>query len=135
MIPDNRLAQLFDQVKQGQVNSCLYHNTAVPPSLYSDHICERDNFPLHIASELDKHSDEVWYLQFSHDGSMLATAGKDQAVLIYDISTLSIIHRLMDHDKEVTHITWSPDDSKLISCSMDQNARVWDVAVSQRVLC
>jgi WD repeat-containing protein 26 len=79
--------------------------------------------------ELDSHSDEVWYLEFSHDGSKLATASKDQTVMIYETGTFTILHRLTDHAEKVTYVTWSPDDSKLISCSMDNKARVWDVSV------
>ena len=69
MIPDRRLAHLFDQVKQGQINNCLYHNTAASPSLYADHMCERDDFPLRTLAELKAHSDEVWCLRFSNDGT------------------------------------------------------------------
>ena len=129
MIPEHRLAQLLDQVKQSQINDCLHHNSAIPPSLYSDHMCDRDNFPLRTMFELDSHSDEVWYLKFSHDGTKLATASKDRTVLIYETRTFNVLHRFTDHDKEVTYITWSPDDSKLISCSMDNKARVWEVSV------
>jgi WD repeat-containing protein 26 len=129
MIPEHRLAHLLNQVKQSQINNCLYHNTGVPPSLYSDHMCDRDNFPLRTMFELDAHSDEVWYLEFSHDGTKLATASQDRTVLIYETATFTILHRLTDHDNEVTYITWSPDDSKLISCSKDHKARVWDVSV------
>lgn len=80
--------------------------------------------------ELDSHSDEVWYLEFSHDGTKLATASKDQTVMIYETEKFRLLHRLTDHDKEVTYITWSPDDTKLISCSMDNKARVWETSVS-----
>ncbi len=129
MIPEHRLAHLLKQVKQSQINNCLYHNSAMPPSLYSDHMCDRDNFPLRTMLELDNHADEVWYLEFSHDGTKLATASKDRTVLIYETGTFTVLHRFADHDKEVTYITWSPDDSKLISCSMDHKARVWEVSV------
>jgi WD repeat-containing protein 26 len=129
MIPEHRLAHLLNQVKQSQINNCLYHNTPMPPSLYADHMCDRDNFPLRTMLELDSHSDEVWYLEFSHDGSKLATASKDQTVMIYETGTFTILHRLTDHAEKVTYVTWSPDDSKLISCSMDNKARVWDVSV------
>jgi WD repeat-containing protein 26 len=130
MIPDHRLARLLDHVKQGQINDCLYHNTAFAPSLYADHMCDRNKFPLRTMVELDVHTDEVWYLEFSHDGTKLATASKDQSVTIYETETFTILQRLTDHEKAVTYITWSPDDSKLISCSMDHKARVWEVVVS-----
>lgn len=129
MIPDHRLAHLFNQVKQGQINNCLYHNTAAGPSLYADHMCDRDNFPLRTLIELKGHSDEVWCLRFSNDGSKLASASKDKVVLIWDSYTHQLLKRLLDHEREVTNLAWSPDDSKLISCSMDQKARLWDISV------
>ncbi|KAI9035816.1 WD40 repeat-like protein, partial [Aspergillus affinis] len=127
MIPDNRLAILLNHVKQNQINQCRYHNTASPPSLYSDHTCDRNDFPLRTGIELNQHSDEVWYCQFSHDGTKLVTAGRDHSVIIYDTTTFAVIHKLMDHDDGVAHASWSPDDTKLITCSQDKKARVWNV--------
>jgi WD repeat-containing protein 26 len=131
MLRDHRLVELLDQVKRSQINDCLYHNTSVPPSLYSDHICDRDNFPLRTMLELDHHTQEVWYLQFSPDGRWLATASQDASVMIYDTSAFTVSHRLTGHDKEVTYLSWSPDSSKLISCSKDTKARVWDVVTGR----
>lgn len=131
MIPDHRLAVLLDHVKQNQINQCRYHNTSAPPSLYSDHVCDRSDFPLQPTIELTRHSDEIWYVEFSHDGSKLATASKDRSVIIYDTSTFSVIHKFLEHDEPVAYATWSPDDSKVITCSQDKKAKVWDIEVSQ----
>ncbi|KAH8430680.1 uncharacterized protein LDX57_008342 [Aspergillus melleus] len=134
MIPDNRLAILLNHVKQNQINQCRYHNTASPPSLYSDHMCDRNDFPLRTGIELNQHSDEVWYCQFSHDGTKLVTAGRDHSVIIYDTTTFAVIHKLMDHDDGVAHASWSPDDTKLITCSQDKKARVWNVETGRCLL-
>ena len=130
MIPQHRLAILLDHVKSTQINNCLYHNTAESPSLYSDHMCDRNDFPLEVNVDLNHHSDEVWYCEFSHDGSKLVTAGKDHNVLIYDTTDFSVLHQLTDHEKGVAFASWSPDDTKLITCSQDNKARVWSVEVS-----
>lgn len=130
MIRDHRLAELLDQVKRSQINNCLYHNTSITPSLYSDHLCDRDDFPLRTMLELDHHTHEVWYVQFSHNGRWLASAG-GEFIIIYDTTSFTILHRLQGHTKEVTYVAWSPDDSKLVSCSLDTNARVWDVATGR----
>ncbi|KAJ5706619.1 hypothetical protein N7488_006420 [Penicillium malachiteum] len=127
MIPQHRLALLLDQVKQAQINNCMYHNIAHPPSLYSDHSCDRTDFPLEIGASLTQHTDEVWYCGFSHDGTKLVTAGSDKMVLIYDTRDFSIIHKLHDHGSGVAFASWSPDDSKLITCSQDKKARLWNV--------
>jgi WD40 repeat protein len=133
MIPDNRLATLLDHVKQNQINQCLYHNTAQSPSLYSDHMCDRDDFPLGTKLELNKHTDEVWHCQFSHDGTKLVTAGRDSNVIIYDTSTFSVLYILGEHKNGVAHAVWSPDDTKLITCSRDSTARVWSTEVCSKL--
>ncbi|KAI1926513.1 hypothetical protein LOZ64_000279 [Ophidiomyces ophidiicola] len=134
MIPQHRLAALLDQVKQGQINRCLYHNTAETPSLYSDHMCDRAQFPREAVTELSHHTDEVWYLEFSHDGTKLATASRDRSVIIYDAKTFNLLHRLEDHTGPVAFTTWSPDDTKLISCCQDYRARLWDADTGRCIL-
>lgn len=134
MIPPHRLAVLLDQVKQNQLNRCLYHNTAAAPSLYSDHMCDRSDFPTQATVELNQHTDEVWYLEFSHDGTKLATASRDRSIIIYDTRTFNVIHRLEDHGGPVAFAAWSPDDTKLISCCQDCKARLWDVEVSDYIV-
>lgn len=129
MVPTHRLAVLLDYVKRNQINQCLYHNSPSPPSLYSEHLCDRNDFPLRPTVELSPHSDEVWYCEFSHDGTKLVTTSQDCSVVIYDTSTFSVLHKLLYHDKGVAYASWSPDDSKLITCSQDHRACVWDVEV------
>ncbi|RHZ70052.1 hypothetical protein CDV55_107954 [Aspergillus turcosus] len=114
MIPNNRLAILLDHVKQNQIN--------------------QNDFPLRTAVELSQHSDEVWYCQFSHDGSKLVTAGRDRHVYIYDTTNFSVYRQLEKHEEGVAHVSWSPDDTKLITCSQDKKARVWSVETGRCLL-
>jgi len=132
MIPEHRLAVLLDEVKESWIDNCLYHNTAASPSLYVDHMCDRENFPLTTVLELRDHTDEVWHLAFSNDGSRLATASKDHTVIIYDTTSFKPLHTLPDHASGVCYIAWSPDDSKLITCthSPDSCSRIWDTRVT-----
>ena len=130
MIPEHRLANLLTQVKDNQVLNCLYHNTAEWPSLYHDHRCEHDQLPLQTLLELDQHTDEVWYLQFSHDGTKLATAGKDTKIYIYDTESFRVTKILSEHREPVAYLSWSRDDSRLVTCSQDKTARIWDTHVS-----
>lgn len=135
MIPEHRLSVLLDEVKNSWIADCLYHNTASSPSLYLDHNCERDDFPTKAVLDLRHHKDEVWFLQYSNDGTKLASTSKDTTIIIYDTTSYKVLHHLKDHaDSGVTHLAWSPDDTKIITCcSQPENAaRIWDVRVSFR---
>lgn len=127
MIPEHRLAELLTQVQEHQVTHCLYHNSHDWPSLYADHQCGRDEFPMHDTATLDDHTDEVWMVEFSNNGQYLATASQDTTCRIYDTTTFQLVHTLADHNEPTTYIAWSPDDSKLLTCSQDCHFKVWDV--------
>ncbi|KAB8360907.1 hypothetical protein FH972_024640 [Carpinus fangiana] len=126
MIPEHRLAELVNKVKENEMACCEYHNTTKWPSLYTDHRCSRDDFPLDLQIELKQHKDEVWVIKFSHDGTRLATASKDQTVKIYEMNQFSVVHTLKEHSAPVAFVAWSPDDTKIITCSQDKSAKLWD---------
>lgn len=132
MIPEHRLAVLLNQVQSQQIDQCLYHNTATPPSLYHDHTCEEAGFPSHVYETLKDHSDEVWYIEFSHDGTMLATASSDNTVNIYDtvrwnkIVTLSDTRAISDVSG-VCYLAWSPSDQYILACSRGNDLTIYDV--------
>jgi WD40 repeat protein len=91
MIPEHRLASLLQQVKQTQISNCLYHNTSNSPSLYSDHMCDRNQFPLMTVVLLSDHSDEVYCVKYSHDGTKMASASKDKTIIIWDVEVWSFM--------------------------------------------
>ena len=134
MIPEHRLAVLLNQVKASQMARCYFHNPTVPLSLFSDHVCDRSQFPLQAIHQLS-HSGEVWFVKFSHDGTRLATSGDERSVIIYDTTTFEAIHTLTEHTQHVAYVAWSPDDTRLITCSHDKTARVWDALVRKRLAC
>lgn len=129
MLPEHRLADLLRQVKDFQIIQCPWHSSAVPPSLYSDHICNRLDFPTETVLELDEHDGEVWQVVFSHDGTKLASCGGDKQVIIWEVPSFKILHSLKEHDEGVGNVAWSWDDSMLVTCCRDRYARLWNVAV------
>ena len=83
MVPQRRLATLLDQARQHQTLSCMYHQDTEPSSLYTDHECKPGLFPSVTTHILADHTDEVWRIEWSPDGTMLASAGKDRQVVIW----------------------------------------------------
>ena len=98
---------------------------------------------------LSGHSDEVWNLAWSNDGSRLATASKDNTAKIWNTEvnthlTLYHIHieigliarhqpysyiaSLTGHTTPVSQLAWSPDDTLLLTVS-ESSIMIWDTQV------
>lgn len=137
MIPEHRLAILFDQVQETQIAECLHHNTEATPSLYHDHTCDRGDFPLDPLTELRDHTDEVWFVTFSPTGKYLASGSKNNQINIYKTSNWQLQHQLVDEPglsglKGICYLAWSPDDCYLISCSIARQFTVYDMRIGGR---
>ena len=66
-------------------------------------------------------------MQFSPDGSKLASASVDNNVIVWDASTGTPLHTLEGHSGWVNAVQFSPDGSKLASASDDNMVIVWDL--------
>ena len=133
MIPSRRLPELLEQAQLLQKTMDPFFN--LPPeaqmSLYVDHQSDRSVFPTETAAILTAHSDEVWHVSFSHNGSKLASAGQDRVAIIWSVGATQadfrVLSRLGPHSGSVTHVAWSPDDSMLLTTTSDGEVNVWDV--------
>jgi WD40 repeat protein len=85
---------------------------------------------------LKGHSHWVTAVQFSRDGSKLASASDDGTVIVWDPTTGVKQHTLEGHFGGVSAVQFSPDGSKLASASDDETIIVWDptTGVKQRTL-
>ncbi|HZU69896.1 MAG TPA: helix-turn-helix domain-containing protein [Ktedonobacteraceae bacterium] len=72
------------------------------------------------------HSDGVWSLAFSPDGSLLASSSDDANVRLWDSASGECLSLLQGHTNRARSIAFSPDGSKLASGSDDQAIRIWD---------
>lgn len=96
MIPQRRLAALLLQAREHQYSRCVYHNSpldSTPSSLYTDHHCNKSDFPNTTTTILQGHSDEVWNMQWSHNGAYLATCGKDKSAIIWKAGVRCVVLR------------------------------------------
>jgi len=62
-------------------------------SLFSDHHCDREDFPCVTTTVLDVHTDEVWNVAWSHDGLRLASASKDKTAIIWRIGASVLLFK------------------------------------------
>ncbi|XP_065868659.1 WD repeat-containing protein 26 homolog [Euphorbia lathyris] len=132
MIPEKRLEHLVEKALDVQRDACVFHNTLDSDlSLYSDHQCGKHQIPSRTVQILEAHNDEVWFLQFSHNGKYLASASKDQTAIVWEIKedgVVSLKHTLKGHQKAVLTISWSPDDKQLLTCGQEEVIRRWDAS-------
>ncbi|XP_009758206.1 WD repeat-containing protein 26 homolog [Nicotiana tabacum] len=131
VIPEQRLIHLVEQALDLQLDACRFHNSLVGEmSLLTDHQCGRDQIPSQTLQILRNHSDEVWFLQFSHDGKYLASSAADCSVIIWEVKLDGLFcmkHQFSGHQKPVSYMSWSPDDHQLLTCGVEEVVRRWDV--------
>ncbi|CBQ73248.1 conserved hypothetical protein [Sporisorium reilianum SRZ2] len=120
MIPSRRLPQLLEQAQSYQKQQDPFFNSPHGShfSLLTDHRSDRSVFPSHVSRTIQDHHDEVWCLQFSHDGTKLATAGADKTILIWSVQDeYKLLQKFVPLSDNISSVCWSPDDTHLLVTS------------------
>ncbi|KDQ33398.1 hypothetical protein PLEOSDRAFT_1073660 [Pleurotus ostreatus PC15] len=97
------------------------------------YMCDKDAFPRTTTTILQVHDDEVWNLEWSHDGQYLASGSKDKTAIIWKVGPVSSHHPrewsphhiLREHQYAVGCLAWSLDDSILLT-SAEQTIKLWN---------
>ena len=86
-----------------------------------------------IAASWVAHSDTIFDLAMSRDGKLLATAGGDRLVKIWDLATRKEIAKLEGHTAQVLAVAFDEKAAQLISGGADQQLKLWDVKTKERI--
>jgi WD40 repeat protein len=86
--------------------------------------------PEHV---LPAHADIIYALTFSPDGQVLATAGYDRLIKLWDVAGGKELRTLKDHSDTVYGLAFSPDGKLLASGAADRAVKVWDASTGGRL--
>ncbi len=84
--------------------------------------------PAAAVAVLSGHAATVRSVQFSADGRLLASAGYDNVVALWDVSQRQLLKKFRGHAGRVSAARFAPGDERLVSSSLDRQIKVWGIA-------
>ena len=83
--------------------------------------------------ELTGHEGAVYFICCSSDGRLIATAGEDTMVRVYDVGTRHVRTTIETEQGEVNGIAFAPDGRTIASAGDDGTVRIWNLETGQQV--
>ncbi|MEP6670090.1 MAG: DUF1553 domain-containing protein [Chthoniobacter sp.] len=87
-----------------------------------------------ITASWTAHADTIFDLAVSGDGKLLATAGGDKLVKLWNLETHQEIAKLEGHVAQVLTLAFDANATQLASGGADFQLKVWDVKTHERIM-
>ena len=79
------------------------------------------------------HSDTVFDLSFTADGSLLASAAADKFARVFDVKTGKLVRSFEGHTNHVLGVAWNRTGRTLATAGADDVIKVWSLESGQQV--
>lgn len=81
----------------------------------------------------DKHTNYIYGVGFSPDGSTLVSVGADRKIWLYDGKTGEPKDQVGEgeHKGSIFSVSWSKDSKKFVTASADRTVKIWDAEVGK----
>jgi eukaryotic-like serine/threonine-protein kinase len=86
--------------------------------------------PIHV---LPGHTGPIYTVAFSATGELLATAGWDGEIRIWDLKNGTLLKKLIGHEHDVWSLSFDDCEGLLASAGQDGTVRIWDIAAGEAV--
>jgi len=86
-----------------------------------------------MVREFSGHRDTLYDAEISPDGKILATAGYDRAVRLWNFADAKPIRTMAGHNGAVFDLAFDPSGTVLASASADQTVKLWRVSDGARL--
>lgn len=96
-------------------------------------VYEMSENPPKVSPVITGHSDIIYALDFSTDGTRLASTGYDRLIKIWDAKTLAESATLKDHSDTVYGLQFQPNGTLLASAGADRAVKLWDTKTGKRL--
>ena len=74
------------------------------------------------------HTQDVWAVAYSPDGSRIASGSSDNTLKIWDANSGKELATFSGHTDDVWAVAYSPDGSRIVSGSSDKTLKIWDAS-------
>ncbi|KAE9603361.1 putative transcription factor WD40-like family [Lupinus albus] len=101
---------------------------AIKPSPVEQHKDSSKGFTFAELGCIRTRNSKVTCCHFSSDGKLLASAGHDKKVVLWNMDNLQTESTPEEHKSVITDVRFRPNSSQLATASVDKSVRLWDAA-------